>query len=100
MLGRLICDPRPLRTENLAGAPGRYGFPPNHPEMHGFLGVPILIDAQAWGNLYFADKRTGAFDWADERLAVTLARRAAGIVYAARTAGSPATAGTWTTPHI
>jgi signal transduction histidine kinase len=77
ILGMLIQEPRPLRLHDLRTHPRSYGFPANHPPMHTFLGVPILIRGNAWGNLYLTDKEGGDFDAADERTAVILADWAA-----------------------
>jgi signal transduction histidine kinase len=74
VLGVLIEDPRPLRLDEVSGHAESYGFPPGHPTMTTFLGVPVLIRGQAWGNLYLTDKDGGeAFTEADEDAAVTLA---------------------------
>ena len=59
VLGVLIEDPRPLRLPDVGQHPRSYGFPVGHPEMHTFLGVPILIGGEAWGNLYLAEKQGG-----------------------------------------
>ena len=56
VLGLLISDPEPLRLSNLGTHPGRYGFPPGHPPMTSFLGVPILMRGAVFGNLYLTDK--------------------------------------------
>jgi len=77
ILGLLIQEPRPLRLHDLRTHPRSYGFPANHPPMHSFLGVPILIHGNAWGNLYLTDKDGGDFDRADEQTAVILAEWAA-----------------------
>ncbi len=77
ILGLLIQEPSPLRLQDLRTHPRSYGFPANHPPMHSFLGVPILIRGNAWGNLYLTDKQGGDFDAADEQTAVTLADWAA-----------------------
>jgi len=77
ILGLLIQEPRPLRLHDLRTHPRSYGFPANHPPMHSFLGVPILIRGSAWGNLYLTDKDGGDFDLADEQTAVILADWAA-----------------------
>jgi signal transduction histidine kinase len=74
ILGVLIRDPRPLRLSRLGDHPGSYGFPHGHPEMGSFLGVPILIRGEVWGNLYLTEKRDGAFQQADEDAVVVLAR--------------------------
>ena len=60
MLGVLIKDPRPLRLPDVSAHPESYGFPPAHPPMHAFLGVPIVIEGRAWGNLYLTEKAGGA----------------------------------------
>jgi signal transduction histidine kinase len=77
ILGLLIQEPRPLRLRELHAHPRSYGFPANHPPMHSFLGVPIVIRDNAWGNLYLTDKQGGDFDEADEQTAVILADWAA-----------------------
>jgi signal transduction histidine kinase len=78
VLGVLIKDPRPLRLPEVSAHPESYGFPPNHPPMRTFLGVPILIDGRAWGNLYLTEKAGGAeFTADDEESAVVLADWAA-----------------------
>jgi signal transduction histidine kinase len=77
ILGLLIQEPSPLRLHDLRTHPRSYGFPANHPPMHSFLGVPVLIRGNAWGNLYLTDKADGDFDAADEQTAVTLADWAA-----------------------
>ena len=79
ILGRLIRDPRPLRLPDLTAHPDSGGFPPHHPPMSSFLGAPVLIRGEAYGNLYLCDKVDGRpFTDADEELVVTLAS-AAGI---------------------
>ena len=79
ILGRLITDPRPLRLPDLSLHPDSCGFPPHHPRMTSFLGAPVLIRGEAFGNLYLCDKAGGGvFSDADEELVVTLAS-AAGI---------------------
>jgi signal transduction histidine kinase len=79
ILGLLIVDPKPLRLADLRTHPDSYGFPPNHPPMRSFLGVPIRVRSQVFGNLYLTDKVSAAeFSAEDEELAVTLAV-AAGI---------------------
>ena len=77
ILGLLIQEPAPLRLHDLHTHPRSYGFPANHPPMHSFLGVPVLIRGNAWGNLYLTDKQDGDFDAADEQTAVILADWAA-----------------------
>jgi signal transduction histidine kinase len=77
ILGLLIREPHPLRLHDLREHPRSYGFPPHHPPMRTFLGVPIVVRGRAWGNLYLTDKRDGDFDAADEEAAVILADWAA-----------------------
>jgi signal transduction histidine kinase len=73
VLGELIRDPRPLRLGDVTQHPRSYGFPPGHPPMRSFLGVPIMIRGEAWGNLYLTEKAGGDFDEADEQSALILA---------------------------
>ncbi len=79
VLGLLITDPAPLRLDNLATHPDRWGFPANHPPMSTFLGVPVRVRGEVYGDLYLTDKRGGgSFTDEDEALAEALAL-AAGI---------------------
>lgn len=79
LLGLLIVDPKPIRIPDIAEHPDSYGFPPNHPRMTSFLGVPVLVRGQVFGNLYLTDKRDGdVFSDIDEELVVALAA-AAGV---------------------
>ena len=85
LLGAVIADPRPLRVEDLAHDPRAVGFPPAHPPMGSFLGVPIMIGGHAWGNLYLCDKLDGEpFTDADEQAVVVLAGWASVAVENAR----------------
>jgi signal transduction histidine kinase len=78
LLGVLIDEPRPLRLDDVGDHPRSYGFPPGHPPMRSFLGVPILIRGQAWGNLYLTEKAGGEpFSVADEEAVIVLADWAA-----------------------
>jgi signal transduction histidine kinase len=87
VLGLPIEDPVPLRLSNVSDHPRSYGFPPGHPPMSNFLGVPIVIRGQAWGNLYLTEKPDGDFDEADEQSAVILAEWTAIAVENARLYG-------------
>ena len=79
LLGRLISDPRPLRLPNIADHIYSSGFPDGHPPMRTFLGVPVRIRDEVYGNLYLTEKRGGAaFDEEDEVL-VTALSAAAGV---------------------
>jgi two-component system, NarL family, sensor histidine kinase DevS len=73
VLGLLIEQPRPLRLSDVGAHPRSYGFPPGHPPMSTFLGVPVMIRGRAWGNLYLTEKDEGEFDEADEQSAAILA---------------------------
>ncbi|HEX3609911.1 MAG TPA: GAF domain-containing sensor histidine kinase [Solirubrobacterales bacterium] len=84
VLGLLIEQPRPLRLADVGAHPRSYGFPPGHPPMSNFLGVPVMIRGHAWGNLYLTEKQSGEFDRADEQSAVILAEWAAIAVENAR----------------
>lgn len=84
ILGLLIEQPRPLRLSDVGTHPRSYGFPPGHPPMSTFLGVPVLIRGHAWGNLYLTEKDEGEFDEADEQSAVVLAEWTAIAVENAR----------------
>jgi signal transduction histidine kinase len=79
ILGLLIADAEPLRLPDLRRHPDSFGFPPHHPQMTSFLGVPVLVRDKAFGNLYLTDKRGASeFTAADEELVVGLAA-AAGV---------------------
>jgi signal transduction histidine kinase len=73
VLGVLIERPEPLRLADVGSHPSSYGFPPGHPPMTTFLGVPIRIRGQAWGNLYLTEKDAGEFTGEDQEAAVLLA---------------------------
>ncbi|MFR9793199.1 GAF domain-containing protein [Streptomyces sp. MB22_4] len=74
ILGELIRHPEPLRLSKLSAHPASYGFPPGHPPMNTFLGVPIRVRDQVFGNLYLTEKRGGIdFDEEDESVLATLA---------------------------
>jgi signal transduction histidine kinase len=84
ILGALITDPRPLRLADLSRDPRAAGFPPSHPQMRSFLGVPVVAGEAVFGNLYLTDKAGGEFTAEDERLIVTLAAHAGVAVQNAR----------------
>ncbi|MGO9753326.1 MAG: GAF domain-containing protein [Solirubrobacteraceae bacterium] len=85
VLGALITHPEPVRLHEIGTHAESYGFPAAHPVMHGFLGVPIMIRGQAWGNLYLADKHGGqAFTADDQEAVVILAEWAATAIENAR----------------
>ena len=77
ILGLLILDPKPLRLPDLHAHPDSFGFPPGHPPMTSFLGVPIRQRGVVYGNLYLTDKADGqVFTDVDQELAVGLAAAA------------------------
>ncbi|KAB2352744.1 GAF domain-containing sensor histidine kinase [Actinomadura rudentiformis] len=79
ILGLLIKEPQPLRLPDLSRHPESYGFPANHPPMRRFLGVPVRVRDEVFGNLYLTEKRGGAeFDEEDE-IVVTALATAAGV---------------------
>ncbi|MET7902260.1 GAF domain-containing protein [Streptomyces sp. NPDC005355] len=79
ILGELIHHPKPLRLTDLSAHPSSYGFPAHHPPMRSFLGVPIRVREEVFGNLYLTDKRGGHdFDAEDEAVITTLSM-AAGV---------------------
>ena len=85
VLGVLIHDPQPLRLRSVGDHRESYGFPVGHPPMRSFLGVPVRIGGQAFGNLYLTDKQDAAeFDELDERTLVALADWAAIAIANAR----------------
>ncbi|MER7172132.1 sensor histidine kinase [Streptomyces mesophilus] len=74
LLGELIRNPEPLRLAQLSEHPASSGFPPHHPPMNSFLGVPIRVRDRVFGNLYLTEKRGGGqFDAEDQAVLSTLA---------------------------
>jgi signal transduction histidine kinase len=85
ILGILIRDAQPLRLHDIADDPRSVGFPPQHPPMHTFLGVPILLRGVAYGNLYLTEKGGGGdFTTEDQELVTLLASQAAVAIENAR----------------
>ena len=77
LLGLIITENRPFRIPDIATDPRRHGFPPNHPEMHSFLGVPVTVKGRSVGNLYLTEKQTASeFTEQDQRLVETFALHA------------------------
>jgi signal transduction histidine kinase len=86
ILGLLIQHPQPLRLKSLQDHPQSYGFPPNHPPMESFLGVPVRIRGTVFGNLYLTEKPDGAeFTDIDEVLVEALASAAGFVIENAQT---------------
>jgi signal transduction histidine kinase len=85
ILGVLIHETQPLRLHDISDDSRSVGFPPNHPEMHTFLGVPILLRGVAYGNLYLTEKECGGdFTTEDQELVTLLASQAAVAIENAR----------------
>ena len=85
ILGLLISDPVPIRLPDLSAHPASAGFPPGHPPMTGFLGVPVRIGEEIFGNLYLTEhSRGGEFTADDEELAIALAAAAGAAIANAR----------------
>jgi two-component system, NarL family, sensor histidine kinase DevS len=79
VLGVLITDPKPVRLPDITKHPDSYGFPPHHPPMHSFLGVPVRVRDEVFGNLYMTEKIDAAeFSDDDEEIVIALAA-AAGV---------------------
>jgi signal transduction histidine kinase len=85
VLGLLIEDPRPIRLPDITAHPRAYGFPKHHPMMRSFLGVPVRIRDQVFGNLYLAEKAGGGqFTDDDEELMIALSVAAGAAIENAR----------------
>ena len=84
LLGALIDDPRPIRLEDLAHDHRSCGFPEGHPPMRGFLGVPIRVRDEIFGNLYLASPESRGFDATDEEIVASLAATAGIAIQNAR----------------
>jgi signal transduction histidine kinase len=85
ILGLLISEPVPIRLADLAAHPASAGFPPEHPPMTGFLGVPVRIREKVFGHLYLTERREGSeFTAEDEELAIALAATAGAAIANAR----------------
>jgi two-component system, NarL family, sensor histidine kinase DevS len=79
VLGVLIDEPKPIRLENISHHAASVGFPPNHPPMRTFLGVPVRIRDEVFGNLYLTDKAGGQPFSEDDEVLVQALAAAAGI---------------------
>ena len=85
LLGLVIREPAPIRTADINHHPQRYGFPPHHPPMRSFLGVPVVARGKVFGNLYLTEKvGVDEFSVEDEAIAVLLAASTAVAVENAR----------------
>lgn len=84
VLGALIDDPHPIRLAHLSEHPRSVGFPAGHPAMEGFLGVPVRVRDQVFGNLYLTEPAAGSFSAEDEQLVTALAATAGYAIANAR----------------
>ncbi len=84
LLGALIDEPRAIRLDYISDDPRSSGFPKNHPPMTNFLGVPILVRDEVFGNLYLTESTRGEFTEDDEALAMSLAATAGVAIENAR----------------
>ena len=84
LLGALIDDPRPIRIEQISDDPRSVGFPKHHPAMGSFLGVPIRVRDEVYGNLYLSNQSSGRFSSEDEQLVIALAATAGVAIENAR----------------
>jgi signal transduction histidine kinase len=85
LLGTIIREARSIRVADIATDPRRHGFPAHHPEMHSFLGVPVMVQGVSVGNLYLTEKQgASAFTAADQRLVETFAVHAGIAIERAR----------------
>ncbi|MBT2517099.1 GAF domain-containing protein [Streptomyces sp. ISL-90] len=84
VLGALIEDPRPIRLRHIDDDVRSVGFPARHPPMETFLGVPIRVREEVFGNLYLANRRVGEFSREDEELVAALAATAGFAIENAR----------------
>jgi signal transduction histidine kinase len=79
VLGELISNPEPLRLADVGAHPHSYGFPPDHPPMKTFLGVPVIVGGQVFGNLYLTEKANGEEFSQEDLEAVLLLAEFAGV---------------------
>ncbi|MCG8925903.1 GAF domain-containing protein, partial [Lentzea sp. CC55] len=79
LLGLLIKDPRAIRLHDISEHAASVGFPPNHPAMHSFLGAPVRVRDEVFGNLYMTEKRDGGDFTADDEVVLEALAAAAGV---------------------
>jgi signal transduction histidine kinase len=95
VLGAVISDREPIRLDDLTEDPRSAGFPPHHPQMHTFLGVPVKVGDAVYGNLYLTEGENGPFSQDDEDLIVALAATAGIAIENARLYDSARTREIW-----
>ncbi len=96
ILGALIADPEPIRLDRLGADPRAAGFPAHHPRMDSFLGAPIRVRGEVFGNLYLTNARRGTFSAEDEELVRALASTAGFAIQNARLFDEARTRARWT----
>jgi signal transduction histidine kinase len=97
LLGALIAEPHPIRLSQISDDPRSSGFPAAHPPMSSFLGVPIRVREEVFGNLYLAESAHGEFSAEDGQLATALAATAAVAIDNARLFEAATSRGEWLT---
>ncbi|MEV1284531.1 GAF domain-containing protein [Modestobacter sp. NPDC049651] len=95
LLGALIDQPEPIRIPHVRDDPRSVGFPAGHPGMESFLGVPIRVRGDVFGNVYVADSTRGTFSAEDEELLAALAVSAGGAIDNARLYETARARGEW-----
>lgn len=95
VLGAVIAEHAPIRLEHLSRDPRAVGFPAHHPAMDSFLGVPVRVGDQVYGNLYLAEGEHGAFSDADQEIIVALAATAGIAIENARLYDTARTRESW-----
>jgi signal transduction histidine kinase len=95
LLGALLSDPAPIRLQRIADDTRSAGFPPGHPPMESFLGVPIRVRGEIFGRLYLSESRRGEFTSEDEELITALAATAGVAIENARLYESARSRGEW-----
>lgn len=95
VLGALIAHPEPIRLDHLGQDPRAAGFPAHHPRMDSFLGAPVRVRGEVYGNLYLTNARRGSFSAEDEELVRALASAAGLAIQNARLFDEARTRATW-----
>ena len=92
LIGLIGREQRTVRLDHMGSHPAAAGLPDGHPKMDGFLGVPIAVGEDTFGNLYLTEKRTGPFTEEDERVVKMFAAAAATAIRnaALKASGKPA----------
>jgi signal transduction histidine kinase len=96
LIGLLAHERKPVRLDHMDEHPAAVGLPPGHPKMDGFLGVPVRVGDETFGNLYLTEKRTGPFTDEDERVVKMFAAAAGTAIRNARLYETVARREAWT----